>query len=267
MALLEREAGVSLFERAGRSIRLTDAGVLLARYADTITGVMAAAEADMARLRSALTGTLRVAAFPTAALTIMPVVMAKLGAIHPDLRLTLKDLEVDESLTAVATGEVDVAIVARFREDDIPLMLDLEFVEVLRDPLYLAARDSPVLPRPVHLSAVRNQPWIMDTEGSLYYAAVMRACRAEGFEPHVRANCRDFSVITALIEAGQGVGLLPGLALAGRPPTLTVADIEPQIWRSVLAVVRAERRRHPAIELVIDELRKFGATYQPIASR
>lgn len=50
LATLEREAGVQLLERSGRRVRLTDAGVRLVRHADTITGAIAAAEADLADL-------------------------------------------------------------------------------------------------------------------------------------------------------------------------------------------------------------------------
>jgi len=50
----------------------------------------------------------------------------------------------------------------------------------------------------------------MDTDNSHLSQVIRRACRASGFEPHVRSSCKDFSVIIALVEAGLGVGVLPG---------------------------------------------------------
>src|SRR5664280_2456175 len=107
LALLEREAGIELLEKRGRTIRLTAAGVALVRHADTITGAIAAAEADLAAMQGVVAGTIAVAAFPTAARTVMPSVMAALGARHPALRLTMRDLEADESIAALRMDEID----------------------------------------------------------------------------------------------------------------------------------------------------------------
>src|SRR5271157_6062916 len=62
LATLEREAGVALLERSGRQVRLTEAALRLVRHADTITGAIAAAEADVASMQQLVTGTPRVAA-------------------------------------------------------------------------------------------------------------------------------------------------------------------------------------------------------------
>src|SRR5512143_4294247 len=106
LAILEQEAGVELLERDGRQVRLTEAALRLVRHADAITGAIAAAEADLATMQRAVTGTLRVSAFPTAARAIMPPVMTALSHLHPELRVTLRDLEADESLTALKNDEI-----------------------------------------------------------------------------------------------------------------------------------------------------------------
>jgi len=62
---------VPLLEKTGRRVRLTEAAQRLVRHADTITGAIAAAEADLASMQHAVTGTLRISA-PTAARAIMP---------------------------------------------------------------------------------------------------------------------------------------------------------------------------------------------------
>jgi DNA-binding transcriptional LysR family regulator len=93
----------------------------------------------------------------------------------------------------------------------------------------------------------------------------MHACRGSGFEPRIRSNCKDFGVIAALVEAGLGVGMLPGLALHNTTIRATICDIEPALSRSVRAVIRPERRSHPAVVSILLELDRFGATYQPPA--
>ncbi len=275
LAILEREAGVQLLEKSGRRVRLTDAAQLLVRHADTITGAIAAAEADLASMQQLVIGTLRVAAFPTAARAILPDVMTALSRQHPALRVTLRDLEAAESLTALQMDEIDLAIVDEYDEPARVSDGGLEFCEFMRDPLYVALppqESSP--PRPamrrgqvpgaaVRLSDLRDAFWIMDTEDSHLGQVTLRACRSSGFEPHVRSNCKDFSVIIALVEAGLGVGMLPGLAIHDRPVRASIHPTDPPLARRIASVIRPERRSHPMIVSALAELERFGAVYAP----
>jgi DNA-binding transcriptional LysR family regulator len=286
LAILEREAGVELLEKNGRGVRLTDAAILLVQHADAITGAIAAAEADLAGLQSRVTGTLRIAAFPTAARAVMPPVMTALSRRHPALRVTLRDLEAAESLTALQMDEIDIALVDEYDEPARIRPAGLEFCEFLTDRLFLAlppegaegahsvargghptalatatgpfARDEAV-----RLAELADAFWIMDTEDSHLCQVTLRACRASGFEPHVRSNCKDFSVILALVEAGLGVGMLPGLAIHDRAFRASIHPTDPPLARRILSVIRPERRRHPMIVSALAELERFGATYPP----
>jgi DNA-binding transcriptional LysR family regulator len=294
LAILEREAGVELLERSGRRVRLTDAAQLLVRHADTITGAIAAAEADLASMQQLVIGTLRVAAFPTAARAILPDVMTALSRQHPALRVTLRDLEAAESLTALQMDEIDLAIVDEYDEPARIPDGGLEFCEFMRDPLYLAlppeessmagaavrpSLDPGAAVRPstagaavrpsldpgaaVRLSDFRDAFWIMDTEDSHLGQVTLRACRSSGFEPHVRSNCKDFSVIIALVEAGLGVGMLPGLAIHDRPVRASIHPTDPPLARRIASVIRPERHSHPMIVSALAELERFGAAYAP----
>ena len=283
LAVLEREAGVPLLEKSGRQVRLTDAALRLVRHADAITGAIAAAEADVASMQQVVTGTLRVAAFPTAARAVMPGVMAALSRIHPELRVTLRDLEAEESLTALQVDEADIAIVDDYGDGSRLPPTDLDVREFVRDPIYLAtawaapasaglvsgpaagaasASGSDPVPG-ARLDEFRDAFWIMDVDSSHLSQVVRRTCRAAGFEPHVRSSCKDFSVIIALVEAGLGVGVLPGLALLDRPVRATVRPIDPPLVRRISSVVRPERRSHPMIVSALAELERFGAGYVP----
>ncbi|MBV9382890.1 MAG: LysR family transcriptional regulator, partial [Streptosporangiaceae bacterium] len=90
LARLEAETGTKLIQRAGRGIRLTDAGRLLAERAAEVIGRLDAAENELAAYAGLRAGRLRLAAFPSALGTIVPAAAAMLHAQHPtvDLRLT-----------------------------------------------------------------------------------------------------------------------------------------------------------------------------------
>jgi DNA-binding transcriptional LysR family regulator len=263
LRILEQESGAKLLEPHGRLVRLTEAGQMLVRHADTITAAIAAAEADLAATRTEVVGTLSVAAFPTAARAIMPQVLATLGRSHPKLRLMLRDLESNESLLALQMDEIDLAVVDEYDEASRVRAPGLETIEILRDPLYIAL--PPGLDAPaagIILSDLCNEPWIMDTEESTIFQVTWRACQRAGFAPQVRSHCKDYSVILALVGAGLGVGVLPGLALYDRLTRTRVAPLRPPLDRIVHAAIRSERRSHPAVAALLAELAAFGASYR-----
>lgn len=256
LKLLEAEAGVPLLEHHGRLVRLTEAGERLVRHADDIVATLDAAESELAAARTGVSGTLRVAAFPTAARAILPSAIARLGRRHPALRVTLRDLETRESLAALALDEVDLAVVDEY-DDEATRIGDrgVDLVGLVRDPLTVALPPGRTEPgTAVRLEDLADDPWIMDTESSSIHGVVMRACRRSGFEPHVRSNCKDYSVIIALVEAGLGVAMLPGLALRDRAIRATVVPVDPPLERRVSVAVKPERRAHPAVGAMLDEL-------------
>lgn len=263
LKLLEGEAGLPLLEHHGRHVRLTEAGEALVRHADAVSASLAAAESELATYRDGVVGTLRVAAFPTAARAILPAAIASLAARHPGLRVNLRDLETSESLVALARDEVDIAVVDEYDEVTRVRDGDIELLPVLRDRLHVALpsdraagiKDGIKDGQPaIALASLRDEAWIMDTEASSIHQAVLRACHRAGFAPNIRSYCKDYSVIIALVEAGLGVAMLPGLALRDRPIRAVVAPVDPPLERSVLVAVKPQRRRHPAVAAMLVEL-------------
>src|SRR6201992_3154158 len=110
LAALEREAGVPLLERTGRRVALTPAGVVLARYAESVLAVLAEDSAALAATRSSLTGPLRIGAFPSAARTILPPALVALGGEHPGLELMVTELDPVAVPGALHAGTLDVAL-------------------------------------------------------------------------------------------------------------------------------------------------------------
>src|SRR5204863_3849112 len=89
LALLEREAGVPLLERAGRGVRLTDAALTLVGHADALLERAALAEADLAAAAGAVTGRARIAGFQSVMLNLAIPAIAALARDAPRLRCEL----------------------------------------------------------------------------------------------------------------------------------------------------------------------------------
>src|ERR1700735_2951366 len=116
IARLEAETGARLLQRAGRGVRLTDAGRLLAERAEEILGRMEAAESELAAHVGLREGRVRLAAFPSALGTIVPAAAARLQTLHPGIDLMLTEAEPPEALRMLRAGYVDVAVIFRHEE-------------------------------------------------------------------------------------------------------------------------------------------------------
>ena len=118
LARLEAETGIKLVQRAGRGIRLTDAGRLLAERAVEVIGRLDAAENELAVFSGLRAGRLRLAAFPSALSTIVPAAAAILHERHPSVDLRLTEAEPPEAVRMLRAGYVDVALIFRHEASD-----------------------------------------------------------------------------------------------------------------------------------------------------
>jgi DNA-binding transcriptional LysR family regulator len=263
LATLEREAGVALVERHGRRLRLTDAGRGLVEHANAVIARLDLAEAELAAAAGKeVAGRVRVAAFQTAASSLVLPLLPVLHAEHPRLRLELVEMEAEESLELLPRGEVDIVVAEEY--DYAPRRRDpsLAFRDVCRDPLVvllpadhpLAAADRETVP----LAALADESWASARVGTAYDAALTRACRAlGGFEPRRRHRSNDIAVIEELVALGEAVTLLPSLKRPGRDPRVAVRRAaEGPLDRRIFLAARRGSTGRAALQAVSGALRE-----------
>jgi len=207
---LEVETGSVLLQRVGRGLRLTPDGERLARRGEEILALLSRAEAELTASTSLQAGQVRLAAFPSAAATLVPAAVALLSARHPGLGLDLVEAEPPEAAALLRAGTADIALTFAYPEQSEPD--GVTTVTVHEDPLYLVA-PSTLDPGdgPVDLSRFADTRWVTGCERCR--SELLALCADAGFEPRIAFASDDYVAVQSLVASGLGVTVLPGLAL------------------------------------------------------
>ena len=221
LAVLEREAGVPLLEKAGRGLRLTDPALVLVEHAEALLERAALAEADLAAAAGTVAGRGRIAAFESVALRLALPAMEALGRDAPRLRCELVEAEPEQALPALALGDLDLVLADEWPPQPRSLPEGVVRHELPGDPVRLVLpAGHPAARRHVEavpLAELAGEPWATGEAGMGWEEMTRRTCRAlGGFDPDVRHRTAGASVALALVERGLAVTLLPALPLAGR---------------------------------------------------
>jgi DNA-binding transcriptional LysR family regulator len=264
IAALEAEAGTTLIERRPRGLRLTASGEALVRHADGILARLAAAEAELAAIAGVRGGQLRMASFPTAGATLMPLAIAGFRASHPGVELSLAEGEPDEIVPRLHAGEFDLALGFEFTGVGALPHVGLERVGLVEDQMYLAmASDHPLAVGPaVELGALADQAWVQTSAQSACAREVVRACHVAGFEPNVAFESDDYATVQGLVAAGVGVALIPELALTNVRSDVAIRELSPESpARRVMALTPAGARCTPAAAAMLGVLGEVAQRY------
>ncbi|WP_411148499.1 LysR family transcriptional regulator [Streptomyces sp. A30] len=263
LATLAREAGVPLTERDGRGVRLTGQARVLLAHADLIAAQLERARADLAAYGEGGRGAVTVGCFSSGILGLLPAALCALGDRLPHVRIDVVEAEPPDLFTALDGGQVDVAVAVDFaaappHTDRRYSRVDL-FTDVLDVALptghRLAGRER------VALRELATEAWIVGDARSCCGAVARSVCAAAGFTPDVRHAVNDWGALAALVEAGQGVALVPRLVRplhAHRDLAVRPAEGEPPS-RNVFVAVRTGAEGDPVLAAVREELRRAAA--------
>ena len=245
---LEDTLGARLFETE-RKNRLTPLGRFVLEQARLSVGTHERVVDKIERFVRGEAGTLRIAAVPSVANRLLPPVIARLHACRESLRMELRDIDSRAVVQSVLAGEVDLGIASAPIEPT-PLVT----TPLLEDPFHLVCRrDDPLAGgrTPLRWSDLHGRPFISN---GLCDALDETEARALVARAHLRLH--NVSSLFAFIEAGQGISVLPALAV---PETewLTSRPLAPPVPRRILSILqRGEETPAPVVGVLLDELRQ-----------
>jgi len=245
MRILEKETGAVLLERVGRGVRLTDAAQQLVRHTEEVMSILERAESDLASADVEIRGSLRIAAFSSAARVAVPGTLARLRELHPALRVDFEEHEPEAGLSLLAARRIDLLVVDEYPGATLPVGPAFHSELICRDPIGV------FLPTGVHAGTVADLErlaWVMEPTGTGAHSWSLRLCRELGFEPQVRYLSADLLLHLRMVEAEVAAAFLPGLLLGETGSVLERSRLFPdELHRGILAVCREGSQERPAI--------------------
>jgi len=248
--LLEQNCGALLFERVGKTVKVTPFGQEFLARAQAIIK-----ETDaLIAFASSNSGTpslpIRFGIIPTVAPYLLP-------SIYPALKNTLVDLDfvvsenhTEQLLSALETGEIDLALIAT----DPPRGSRLTSAPLFADPFVLATQTKEKSTTPVRLDDIPKERILLLDEGHCLRDQAIEACSLGDTEAKRTFAATSLSTIVEFVANGQGITLLPTISLKKE-----AAD--PRINITPLAAPGAGR----TLALVWRDTTPFGELFDEIA--
>ncbi|WP_192796559.1 LysR family transcriptional regulator [Serinicoccus kebangsaanensis] len=253
LAELEREAGSVILQRVGRGVQLTAAGRLLAQHAREALSADEAVRAEMAATAERPGGRLRIAVVQTAALALVPPVLAGLARSAPELRVEVVGRETEAALDELRARGLDLVVGIDYEPVPTSRHRDVHRTDLLQEDVLVAvpARTRPRLGVPIDVRTLESAAWAASRPGSGHSAAVEYVCaRHGGFAPDIRHRTDDSLILRALVSSGHAVTLLPAL-IGTATPQVAVRPVEgTPLVRTIFSATREALRGSPGVEAV-----------------
>lgn len=260
LALLERDAGTPLFEKRGRRMILTEAGVVLAEHAEEILASVDRAAVAMETARSGLSARLTAGVWASVAAGLLPPALAILARDHPEIEVLTRELAPEETAGAVRDGALDFSFVIDYSNYPMPWDPLLSRSMIARERMYAAlAPGSSLAVSPeaisLPLAALARAPWILSGPRSHFGKAARQACREAGFDPVIRHEVGEQATALSMVASGMGVTLVSDLGLSLMPEEITIVPLEDPFFRTVSVAHHASTTPRMSVYAVIEALR------------
>lgn len=257
---LARQTGLILFEKRGRGIEATPAGLQLAKESGEVLATLERLDRTVADLRAGRTEQVSVSCFASVAQAWLPYVV---GVVRAEFPATVVQISISELQAGGAHRQPDIDIRNENLDSD-PVTIDGYQRHVLaEEKLYLVLpTDHPLCAQTVvDMIQLRDEPWIdHDINDGPTGQIIVRACTTAGFTPRYVARLDDHHAALSLTAAGLGVTVLPGIALTRMPDNLTIRPLAgPEVRRRIVAFTRAHPVRARIIHTALTALREIAS--------
>ena len=238
VAALERESGLSLFERQAHGVRPTAVAHRLVELSRPVLASLEELDHQVRRLASGAVGRIRLGSFPTASVRIVPSVLSSFAVEHPGAEVSLVEEEPDDLVERLVDGRLDVALLYEYGLCPRQWPAGVVTRPLLREDLLLLQPRAEA----AQLAELGGRRWIASREGTDGALSLARLCAAAGFSPTIAYRSNDYDVVRELVAVTGGVAVVPALGHAPDARVTAGPLPHPGAHRTVLVAHRAVHR-------------------------
>ena len=249
---LESELGGRLFDRLGRSVRLTDLGEAFLPRARSVLHELSSAKDELSERLQSEAGPVVIGAIPTVAPYWLAQRLASFSRKFPKVQLTIHEEITPILLERLRSGSVDLAVLAlpiRGHEFGSQPLFTERLFAALPKAHKLARRPA------VHLADLRRDPFLFLRDGHCFRDTAVAACDRARLDPRVVFESGHLSSLLAMVGAGMGVSLVPEMAVDKSRPCRFVRIADQQAERTIAAVVLRGRTLNRGSRALLAHLR------------
>jgi len=231
---LEDELGARLFDRLGRSVRLTEVGKSFLPRARAVLRELEAARGEVVESKGSVGGTICVGVIPTIAPYFLPAQLAFLSRRFPEARVTVLEEITPVLLERLRASVVDVAILA------LPIRgHEFEAIALLTEHLFAALPKRHALAKraTISLKEVKEEAFLLLRDGHCFRDTAVAACDRARVDPRIVFESGQFSSILSMVSAGIGVSIVPEMAVEKKAGCRFVRIADGEAARTIGAVV------------------------------
>jgi len=231
---LEEDLNAKLFDRLGRSVRLTEAGRAFLPHARSILQQMEAARSGVEDKRTDVRGSVAVGVIPTIAPYLMPGYTAAFTKRYPEARLRILEETTPVLVESLRDLSIDLAVLAlplRHKEFDLfPLRTEPLFAVLPKDHPKAGAKS-------LALKDLRGESFVMLRDGHCFRGLTIAVCARARVTPRIAFESGQFSSLLAMVAAGVGVTLAPEMAIDRNADCRYVRISDARATRTIVAAV------------------------------
>lgn len=207
---LEALCGTPIFDRLKSGVQLTPFGREFVELAGPVVAASEALDDFAVRRGGRLDRPIRFGLIPTVAPYLLPEIFPALTKALPQIRFTVSESRTEAMLESVQKGALDLALIASAPPSGGP---KLRVFPLFEDAFVLATSRSEATDGPVSLEALEPDRILLLDEGHCFRDQTISACRLEGERATRTFAATSLSTIVEFVANGQGVTLLPQIAL------------------------------------------------------
>jgi LysR family hydrogen peroxide-inducible transcriptional activator len=207
---LEKDLGTKLFDRLGRSVRLTEAGRAFLPHARSILSQVETARSSVADNCADVRGSVAVGVIPTIAPYMMPRYTTTFAKQYPEAKLRIVEATTPILIESLRDLSVDIAILA------LPLRhKDLDLLPLRTEPLFVVLpRNHPrAAAQSLALKDIRGESFVMLRDGHCFRDLSLTTCARARITPRIAFESDQFSSLFGMVAAGIGISLVPEMAI------------------------------------------------------